>query len=209
MLSRPFGPRDIVDLARNPARDLGARPKGGFSFPQRGWVYSAAVAFYRGGLSEPDLWAELDRAATGRAMTPWKQAKRDDLKPMLRRFIALERRSEATFIESAFAAPAAVIAWREHRLGLPLGLIVEEGRERGLRQLWIESMFQPQKLGSVLVASATLAAAEVTRGAFEWVETWHLRTGEAFRYLGKDLRANWPRLDRVLGQGEERATDPS
>jgi hypothetical protein len=205
MLNRPFGPGDIVDLARNPAKDLAARPPGGFSFPQRGWVYRAAEAFYRSGRSESALWTAFEAQVTGQKMTDWKRTKGQELTPRLQRFVGLDRQSRAAFVESAYVYPSSVVTWREHALRLPLGLIVEEEGQRGLRLLWIESMFQPRKRGAILVASATLAAAEVARGTFRWVETWHLNAGEAVRFAADDLRASWTRLDRMLGEGEERA----
>lgn len=205
MLDRPFGAADIVALSRNPDRDLSVRTGKGFSFPQRGWVYAAAEAFYRADRSSPALWTAFDRVVTGREMTSWKAERRSDLKPMLDRFLVMDRRSHARFVASAFTSPTRVITWREHELCLPLGLLLEDDSGRGLRLLWIERALRLQKRSSGLLATATLAALETSRGEIAWLEAWFLRSGEVGRYQAKDLRANWSRLDRMLAIAEEQA----
>lgn len=72
MLDRPFVPADIAALSRNPERDVSIRSGKGFSFPQRGWVYAAARAFYQSERSEHALWAAFEAAVAGRQMTDWK-----------------------------------------------------------------------------------------------------------------------------------------
>lgn len=205
MLDRPFGAADIVALSRNPDRDLSLRTGTGFSFPQRGWIYAAAEGFYRAERSPAALWATFDRVVTGREMTPWKAERRGDLKSMLDRFLTMDKRSEARFVESAFASPTRVITWREHELCLPLGLLLDDDSGRGLRLLWIERALQLRKRSSSLLATATLAALETSRGEIAWLEAWFLRTGEVGRYLAKDLRSNWLQLDRILAAAEEQA----
>lgn len=207
MLHRPFVPSDIAALSRNSERDVSVRSGKGFSFPQRGWVYVAAEAFYQSERREQALWTAFEAAVTGQHMTDWKASRSADLKPMLQRFLAADRRSSARFVESAFRSPSRVIPWREHDLCLPLGLVLDDDAGRGMRLLWIEKSLRRRKASANLLASATLAAFETARGEVSWLETWFLGTGEVGRYGASDLRAIWSRLDRLLAAAEERANE--
>ena len=206
MLIRPFGASDILALSRNPTFDLAAaRSKGGFSFPQRDWVYVPAVAYLSSSRRPDALWSAFARAIEGRGMTPWKQERETELRPMLVRFLRLDSASPASFRQSAYARPPRVVTWRDHDLRMPLGLIMETETGIGLRQLWIERMFVRGRSGVHLVLGATLAAAEILHGPISWLETWHLASGDTARYDASDLRATWPRLDRILAEAEGRA----
>ncbi len=202
-----FSVSELLALARDPDIDLARdrRVGEGFSFPQRGWLYAAAGGFYQGRRTAEAMTDALRAALVrGRGMTAWKQSVEREMQPLLESFRNLHRTARGDFEHSAFQSPPIMVAWRNHGLRLPLGLLCRDGKDRFIRLLWIERGLQSGRRGVTMVVAATLAAAEEAIGPLAAVETWHLRDNEARFYHADDLHASFPKLDRMLTAAEAR-----
>jgi hypothetical protein len=137
----PFTPSDIRELARDPNLSLASlRTGSGFSYPQRGWIYAAATAYYEHGRDSEALWARLEaELERGRGLTPFKSRQADDVRVHLETFLDLDRRAaHAPFLISAKTSPDAVTSWRNHLIRMPLGLIIQGSQGPFMRLLWAE-----------------------------------------------------------------------
>ncbi len=209
VVGSPFTLSDIRELARDPNISLASLRSGsGFSYPQRGWIYAAAAAYYEHGRNAEAMWASLEaELERGRGITPFKLQQAETVRVHLETFLALDRRApEAPFLISAKTSPDAVTSWRNHLIRTPLGLIMQGPQGPIMRLLWAERALMRGRKGVVMVVAATLALAESTHGRLVGIETWHLRErGHAPKsYRAPDLRASWARLDRLLSSTEAR-----
>lgn len=204
-----FSIADIRDLATRADRFPREQVGGGFSFPQRSWTYRAAEAYYGGGREWDALQRSLDAAlAGGVGATAWKKAQIADVRSALERMVALDGKTAAVYIGSLFRNPLEPVPWRGHVLRLPLGLLFADAAGRSMRLLAIERYLDLRRKGVTVIAAAALAAAETRVGELDRCELWHLRDGRISSYTTRDLRASWPRLDRLLSYGEERRSAP-
>lgn len=204
-----FSIADIRDLATRPTRFPATRPGTGFGYPQRPWAYGAAKAFYVAGRDEAAIDRYLDAALEGgKGPTPWKRARIEPMRAWMGKLVALDRQAVGDYIDSLFRYPLATRQWRGHSLRLPLGLLFEDHGARSMRLVAIENYLRFGRKGITMIAAASLAAAESEVGPLERCEIWHLRDSRISSYRTGDLRAWWPRLDRLLAYGEQRRSSP-
>jgi hypothetical protein len=200
---------DVRDLSRNLNANLSRDDGGGFSYPQRGWVYEAARAYHEHHRSASALEAAVETAlGRGNGLTPWKRTEAERLRSKLASFVSLDRTARGRYVRSVYRYPPRNVIWQGHALRLPLGFVCEEGGHLFLRTLWMEAALRPSRRGITMVVAATFAAAREEIPSLAAIETWHLRDTERRFYPEADLSASLKALDRALSLAESRITLP-
>lgn len=202
----PFTESVIQDLAKKPTVNPSPSTGPGFSYPQRAWLYNSAIALLEPGGTKVAMAEKLQtEISRGIGPTPWKMREGRTVRNYLEALLQLRARDQATFVQSRFVERPISVLWCGHELALRLGLEFTTGRKPFLRFLWTERRLRSRAKGRILVLVAALAVAEkLGLPSYDRIEAWHLGEDTVSTFYTDDLRAEFPKLDRVLSQAEDR-----